>query len=109
MATIRPKVRVAKKANVGDVIQIKTLISHKMETGIRKDKKTGKPIPRDIINNFDASFEGTSFFSVDMHPALSADPYFAFYFKVPSSGRFTFKWTDDAGKSWSIQKDLTTS
>lgn len=109
MATIRPKVRVPKTAAKGDVIQIKTLISHPMESGLRKHKKTGEPIPRDIIKRFEASFEGDAFFVADMHPAISADPYFAFYFKVPGAGSFTFKWTDDAGESWTINKSIALS
>jgi len=57
MAT-KPRVKVPKSAKVGDVIEIKTLISHKMETGNRKDKKTGEKIPRLIINSFVAKFNG---------------------------------------------------
>lgn len=100
MANIRPKVRVPKSAKAGDVIKIKTLISHPMESGIRKDKKTGELIPRDIINRFEASFNGAVFFAVDLYPAISADPYFRFYFKVPGPGEFTFIWRDDKGKTW---------
>ncbi len=106
MANIRPKVRVPKSAQVGDVVKIKTLISHHMESGIRKDKKTGKLIPRDIIKRFEARFNDEIFFAVDMHPAISADPYFAFYFKVPGPGTFSFVWTDDQEQSWSLTNDL---
>ncbi len=109
MAVIRPKVRVPKSAEKGDVILIKTLISHPMESGVRKNSKTGELIPRDIINKFEAKFEGEEFFSVTMHPAISADPYFAFHFKVPGPGSFTFKWTDDAGESWELSKTIAVS
>lgn len=108
MAKVRPKVRVPKSAKVGDVVKIKTLISHHMESGIRKDKK-GNIIPRDIIQSFEAQFEGEPFFSVDMHPAISADPYFAFYFKVPGPGEFTFIWRDEKGQNWSLKRKLAVS
>ena len=108
MAKVRPKVRVPKSATVGDVVKIKTLISHPMESGIRKDKK-GNLIPRDIIQTFEAQFEGEPFFSVDMHPAISADPYFAFYFKVPGPGEFTFIWHDEKGQNWSLKRQLAVS
>jgi len=108
MAKVRPKVRVPKSAQVGDVVKIKTLISHPMESGIRKDKK-GNLIPRDIIQTFEAQFEGDPFFSVDMHPAISADPYFAFYFKVPGPGEFTFIWRDEKGQNWSLKRKLAVS
>ena len=106
MAQIRPKVRVPSTASVGDVIKIKTLISHPMESGIRKDKKTGELIPRDIINRFEARFNDTVFFAADMHPAISADPYFAFYFKVPGPGKFTFTWKDDKGERYELASEL---
>ncbi len=109
MNKVRPKVRVPKTAKIGEVMKIKSLISHPMESGVRKNKKTGKLIPRDIINSFVASFNGKPFFETKMHPAISADPYFAFYFKVPGSGTFKFQWTDDGGEVWSIEKSITAS
>ena len=105
MAT-KPRVKVPKSAKVGDVIEIKTLISHKMETGNRKNKKTGKMIPRLIINSFVATFNGKQVFKSDMHPSISANPYMAFFLKVPGAGEMEFTWTDDSGKTWSAKKKL---
>ncbi len=105
MAT-KPRVKVPKSAKVGDVIEIKTLISHKMETGNRKDKKTGDKIPRLIINSFVAKFNGKQVFQTKMHPSISANPYIAFFMKVTGAGEFEFTWTDDSGKSWSAKKKL---
>lgn len=109
MAKSKPRVKVPKKAAKGDVITIKTLISHKMETGQRKDKKTGELIPRMIINKFECSFEGTPVFSCDIEPAVSANPYFMFAAKVEKSGSFKFVWTDDEGKSYSTSKKIAVS
>jgi sulfur-oxidizing protein SoxZ len=92
----RPRVRLPESAKVGDVIEIKTLISHVMETGQRKEGD-GKPIPRFIINNFTASFAGTEVFTAELHPGISANPYLAFYMRVPGPGEFEFTWTDDNG------------
>lgn len=93
----KPRVRVPKTAAKGEVIQIKTLISHKMETGLRKNKKTGKKIPRKIINKFVAKFNGAEVFSADWHAAISANPYLAFHVIATESGTFEFSWTDDDG------------
>lgn len=106
MLPVRPKIRVPKTAQVGEVIKIKALISHPMESGLRKNKKTGKPIPKDIINRFEAKFEGETFFAVTMHPAVSADPYFAFHFEVPGSGNLSFHWSDEKGQNWQMQHKL---
>jgi len=92
----RPRVRLPESAKVGDVIEIKTLISHVMETGQRKDND-GKPIPRFIINSFAASFAGTEVFKAELHPGISANPYLAFFMRVPGPGEFEFTWTDDNG------------
>ncbi len=106
MAKIKPRVKVPRKAKAGDTITIKTLISHPMETGLRKDKKTGDLIPRKIINKFNASFEGEEIISVDLDPAISANPYFQFEMKVPGEGTIRFEWTDDDGSVYDIEKKI---
>ena len=106
MAKVKPRVKVPKKAKAGDVITIKTLISHPMETGLRKDKKTGELIPRKIINKFVASFEGEEIVNVDIDPAVSANPYFQFNMKVPGPGTVRFEWTDDDGTVYDLEKTI---
>jgi len=93
----RPRVRLPESAKVGDVIEIKTLISHVMETGQRKESD-GKPIPRFIINAFAATFAGAEVFKAELHPGISANPYISFFMKVPGPGEFEFAWTEDGGK-----------
>jgi sulfur-oxidizing protein SoxZ len=92
----RPRVRLPESAKVGDVIEIKTLISHVMETGQRKESD-GAPIPRFIINSFTATFAGAEVFKAELHPGISANPYLAFHMRVPGPGEFEFTWTDDKG------------
>ena len=102
----KPRVKVPKKAKSGDIIQIKTLMSHKMETGNRKDKKTGKLIPRKIINKYVVTFNGKEFFSADWAPAVAANPYMAFHMRASESGTMEFTWVDDDGKKYTAKKDL---
>jgi sulfur-oxidizing protein SoxZ len=92
----RPRVRLPETAKVGDVIEIRTLISHVMETGQRKESD-GKPVPRFIINSFTASFAGAEVFKAELHPGISANPYLSFHMRVPGPGEFEFSWTDDKG------------
>ncbi len=96
MAEVKPRVKVPKSASAGEVITIKCLISHPMESGLRKDGD-GNEIPRKIINHFTADFNGENVIDVEMHPAISTNPYFEFDATVDASGDFTFKWTDDDG------------
>lgn len=105
MAGAKPRVKVPKSASVGEVIEIKTLISHKMESGQRKDKK-GEKIPRKIINKFVATFNGDEVISADILPAVSANPYIEFSFKVPAAGDLHFAWTDDDGSVYEITKSI---
>ncbi|MBO32103.1 MAG: thiosulfate oxidation carrier complex protein SoxZ [Rhodospirillaceae bacterium] len=103
----KPRVKVQKSAKKGDVIQIKTLVPHKMETGRRKNKKTGKKIPRMIINKVEVSFNSKPVITADLHPAISANPYFSFYARVEESGTFKFTWTDDKGTKMTTTKSIT--
>jgi sulfur-oxidizing protein SoxZ len=93
----KPRVKISpESAKVGDIVEIKTLISHVMETGQRKDPD-GKPIPRKIINTFSAKFAGNEVFKAELHPGISANPYISFSMKVPGPGDFEFMWLDDDG------------
>ncbi len=106
MSAAKPRIRVPEKAKVGEVIEIKTLVQHVMETGNRKTAD-GKVVPRNIINTFTASFNGTEFFKADVAPGISANPYLAFFMKVPGPGEFEFTWLDDAGVKISQKMPLT--
>jgi sulfur-oxidizing protein SoxZ len=96
MANPTSRVRIPGQARIGQVVEVKTLISHEMETGQRKDA-AGKTIPRKIIKSFTAKFNGREIFRSDWHPAVSANPYFAFFVRVPEAGTFEFSWLDDDG------------
>ena len=95
MAT-KPRIKLPEQAKAGDIIEIKTLIAHVMETGQRKDP-AGRVIPRDIITTFTASFAGRDVFKATLSPGTSANPFLHFTMRVPGPGEFEFVWTDDAG------------
>ena len=105
MATAKPRVKLPKSASAGEVITIKTVISHTMESGQRKDKD-GNVIPRQIINKFTCEFNGQTVFTCDIDPAISANPYFEFTAKVPESGTFKFTWVDDDGSVYTDEQAI---
>ncbi len=107
MAKVKPRVKVPKTATKGEIIEIKTLISHKMESGQRKDKKTGEKIPRKIINKFTCTYNGVEVFSADWHPAISTNPYMAFNTVATESGTLEFTWVDDDGSEYSKSSKIT--
>lgn len=103
---VKPRVKVPKTASAGEAVTIKTLISHKMESGQRKDKE-GNVIPRSIINRFTCEFNGKSVIDVAMEPAISTNPYFQFDATVPEAGEFVFTWYDDDGSVYDAKKSVS--
>ncbi len=94
----KARVKVPKSVKSGQVFEVKSLISHKMETGLRKNKKTGKKIPKQIINKFSVTYGGKEVFGADWDAPIAANPYTAFFVRAGSSGPMKFTWTEDNGK-----------
>ena len=99
-------INVPSRARRGEVVEIKTLISHVMETGYRRTQ-LGAPIPRDIIRLFVCTYNGTEVFRADLHPAIAANPFIAFSTRAVESGTLTFTWTGDNGFSVSESAKIT--
>jgi sulfur-oxidizing protein SoxZ len=89
-------INVPSKAKRGAVIEIKTLMSHIMETGYRHTA-SGDVVPRDIITGFICRFNGTEIFRADLFPAIAANPFMSFFTTANESGKFEFEWTGDKG------------
>ncbi|MYM54688.1 thiosulfate oxidation carrier complex protein SoxZ [Thalassovita mangrovi] len=102
---VKPRVKAPKKAAAGETVTLKTLISHKMESGQRKNKD-GSIIPRSIINRFTCEFNGKSVIDVTLEPAISTNPYFEFEAIVPEAGEFKFTWYDDDGSVYEDAKPV---
>ena len=94
----RALINVPAKAKRGEVIVIKTLISHVMETGFRHTTM-GVRIPRDIIDTFVCAYNGEEIFRATLHPAIAANPFITFHTVATESGTIAFKWTGDKGFS----------
>ena len=89
-------INVPAKAKRGEIIEIKTLMSHIMETGYRRTA-TGELIPRDIITSFACRFNGVEIFRADLFPAIAANPFITFFTVATESGKFDFEWIGDKG------------
>lgn len=96
MGASKPRVKIPEEAKPGDIIEVRTLVTHVMETGNRKDK-AGNVIARDIINTFVAKYDDREVFRAELGPGISANPFIAFSLRVPGPGVFEFAWTDDSG------------
>jgi sulfur-oxidizing protein SoxZ len=101
---IKPRIRVPEKAKKGELIEVKTLVTHPMESGQRKDGD--KLVPRLIINAFTATYNGKPVVDVKIEPAISANPFLSFFLKVEESGTLKFTWTDDNKQSWTAESKI---
>ena len=94
MATVR--IDVPAQARRGEIIEIRTLIRHQMETGFRRTH-LGVPIARDIITLFVCTYNGVEICRAGLHPSIAANPYIAFSTIATESGTLVFNWSGDGG------------
>jgi sulfur-oxidizing protein SoxZ len=92
----RALINAPSRARRGEVIEIKTLISHPMESGFRYTTR-GEPVPRDIITAFTATWNGEEIFHAQLFPGIAANPFLTFHTVAAESGTIELKWTGDNG------------
>ena len=92
----RALIQVTTSARRGEVIAVRTLIGHAMETGYRPDAN-GMLLPQDIIRRFSCHYNGELVFSAELSPAIAANPYLAFHVRAGPSGPLVFTWEGDRG------------
>ena len=85
-----------KTAKPDEIVEIKALILHPMETGYRHTA-TGEVVPRDIITSFSCRYNGVEIFRADLFPAIAANPFISFFTVAAESGKFDFEWIGDKG------------
>ncbi len=100
------RVRMPASAAAGEIVEIRTLVQHPMESGFRLDN-TGKLIPRHIVESFDCTYDGTEVFRAQVRPGVSTNPFFTFYVVARGSGEFVFTWKDDQGGVATVTQTLT--
>ena len=103
-----PRVKIPAAAHPGEVVQIRTMISHWMETGLRRDD-ADRPIPRRIIQRMVCDLDGTEIFAADLTPAVAANAYLTFPLVARGAGRLTFTWIEDGGGLYRSTEDLAVS
>jgi sulfur-oxidizing protein SoxZ len=99
-------INVPAKAKRGEIIEIKSLMSHIMETGSRHTA-AGQLVPRDIITSFTCRFNGVEIFRADLFPAIAANPFITFFTVATDSGKFDFEWIGDKGFSETASASIT--
>lgn len=106
MAKIR--LSIPDNAKHGDIIELKAMIAHEMESGYRRDI-VGEPIARKILTNFECQLDGKTVFHADFHPGVAANPFLSFYLRAEKSGDLLFRWTEQTGEVFEKTEKLTIS
>ncbi len=106
MALANARVSMPSEAKKGEIIEIKTLIRHPMETGYRVDA-VGKPIPRKIIRHFTVTYAGEDILRMDLTQGVAANPFIAFSTVATETGELVFTWEEDTGETVTVRKTLT--
>ncbi|PMR73264.1 thiosulfate oxidation carrier complex protein SoxZ [Billgrantia endophytica] len=101
-----PRVSVPSSFSVGEPEEIRTLINHPMETGLREGPD-GETLPRHIIERFTVSVNGETAFEAELHQSVSANPYLRFHLAPENSGEALFEWFDDSGESARHEVELS--
>ena len=94
------------EAKKGDLVEVKALVYHPMETWLRKDK-SGNVIPRKLLNKFICTVAGKEVFSADFDTAIAANPFIRFKFRAAESGAVVLTWVDDDGSNIVGQAKIT--
>ncbi|MEX2488442.1 MAG: thiosulfate oxidation carrier complex protein SoxZ [Pseudomonadales bacterium] len=105
MDRLKPRVKIPESAKPDEVMEIRTMISHPMETGYRRNTR-GEIIPRHIIDRFTCEYAGQMVFEAKLGPGIAANPYLSFYVKAVSTGPMTLTWHDDRGESQQVVKQV---
>lgn len=102
---LETRIALPKKAIAGEVIQVKTLISHPMHSGFSYDNR-GQQIARDILTDFYCNYDGKTVFSAQFNPSVAANPYLSFYIRAKASGPVSFIWLDQFGVKTEVTEEL---
>jgi sulfur-oxidizing protein SoxZ len=106
MALAPARVSMPEQARRGEVVEIKTLIRHPMETGYRVDSM-GRPIARHIVRRLTVTYAGAEVFRMDLTQGVAANPFIAFSTVATETGELVFTWEDDQGGAVTVRKSLT--
>jgi sulfur-oxidizing protein SoxZ len=104
----RALVSVPKTARKGEIVDVRAMIAHPMETGYRMGPN-GATIPRNILTRLVCTYNGTEVFAADFFPAMSANPFVSFSLIATESGTVSFEWTGDGGQTETASAEIVVS
>lgn len=106
MATLRAILTAPASARLGEVLEVRALAQHPMETGYRRSSE-GELLARDLVRRVECRFEGELIVVAELHAAIAANPYLSFFLKLPRSGTLSVHWSGDRGVAHSESVHIT--
>jgi thiosulfate oxidation carrier complex protein SoxZ len=100
-----PRISLPERSQRGDSLDIRSFITHPMESGLREDKD-GRSVARRIIHAFEARFAGDLVFRAVLRPAVAANPFLRLTIRAEKSGELVCTWLDEGGESWTARAYL---
>ena len=100
------RIELPRQARRGDVIEVRIVIQHPMETGFRTGPD-GNLVPRNIIHSLRCLYLGEEVFAAELFPAVTANPFFAFTLVAEETGEVEFLWVDEEGVEHREVRTLT--
>lgn len=104
--SVKARISMPEKAKKGDLLEIKTLVSHPMESGFRRNGM-GETIEQNILRRFSVDYGGGTVFETEFGPGIAANPYVAFFIRAQETGVIKFLWEDQDGQVTEEQRELT--
>lgn len=99
------RLRVPESAGPGDIVEVRLLIQHDMETGFRRDMQ-GRAVPMNVITEVRARYGEADVFRAELGSGISANPYLSFSIRAVKSGEIQVEWIDTAGVRGSVSAVL---
>lgn len=92
-----PRVRIPSRVRAGEVFEVRTLIEHPMETGLRAE--AGRAIPRDLLERLVVRVNGETAFEARLANGTAANPFHVFFLRLERTSEIELIWSDERGRS----------
>lgn len=99
-----PRVRVQRSVRAGEAFEVRTLMEHRMESGIRLG---GAPVPRDMLSRMTVTASGATLFEARFGNGTATNPFHVVWLRLDRTTDLVFTWTDEQGRSASVTHRVT--
>lgn len=100
-----PRVRVPRAVRAGEAFEVRTLMEHPMETGLRQEG--GRTVPRDMLAGLTVTRGGETLFEAVFRNGTAANPFHVFHLRLDRTSELVFTWTDERGRTARVSHRVT--